>query len=321
MAFIHDIFSKAKKNMRIIAFPEYDDPRIIEAARLIEKKRIAIPVIVGDPKKISSKDSGLRIIDVTNKDTVSSLLSYYKKIRSSKKKKVTDSELKMIAKDSVPLAILLLHSGLFDAVITGAKHSTGHTLRWGFKIIGLKRGVTKASSYFIMDKHAKNKDDIKLFADCAVQINPTSKELAEIAILTSQTAKKIGLKPKAAMLSFSTKGSANSDETKKIKKAVSLVRKKDSKLIIDGEMQFDSAVDPETAKRKGAYDKIKGKANVFIFPTLDAGNIGYKIMRIYGKYDALGPIIQGLNKPVIDLSRSVSVEEIVDIAGLVGALN
>ena len=321
MAFIQDIFSKSKKNMRIIAFPEFDDERVIEAARIIEKQKIAIPVIVGDPKKIKAKDSGLRIVDVTSKETVNSLLSYYKKVRKNKKKDVTDAEIMEIAKDSVPLSILLLHSGLFDAVITGAKHSTAHTLKWGFKIIGLKKGVSRASSYFIMDKHAKKKDDIKLFADCAVQIIPSSKELAEIALLTAQTARRIGLRPRVAMLSFSTKGSAKSEETEKVKKAVSLARRKDSKLVIDGEMQFDAAVDADTARRKGAYDKVKGKANVFIFPNLDSGNIGYKIMRIYGKYDALGPVLQGLNKPVIDLSRSVSVDEIVDITGLIGALN
>ena len=324
MSLKEKLFKLAGKKKYIVAFPEFEDERIVKAYNIIEKEGFAVPIIVGDGKKFFKKNkSNFSFLDLSSEETKNSLLDYYVKLRKKKKKNITSKELKLLKDDYVGLSMLLLHSGLFDVVISGASHSTSNTLKWAFKIIGTRRGVNKASSFFIMDKELKNnKEDILFFSDCAVQINPDSKDLAEIGILTSHNAKKLGLKPKVAFLSFSTKGSAVSSETLKVKKAVSIAKRKckDKSILFDGELQFDAAVDSVVAKRKNAYDVLKGKANVFVFPNLDAGNIGYKIMRIYGKYKAYGPILQGLNKPVIDLSRSVSVDEIVEITALACAL-
>jgi phosphate acetyltransferase len=312
MAFINSIKEKAKKNPAIIGFPEVDDIRIIEAALLMRKEKVAIPVLIGDPKMIDVQ--GVKIMDVSTKDTEERLIDRYKKIRKRKGKEVTKKEIEDIRKDNGAKAMLLLDEGLLDAVITGASHSTSRTLSNAFRIIGTKKGVRKASSYFIM---AKN-DDVEIFADCAVQTNPDAKELAEIALLTNESAKKIGLKPRIAMLSYSTKGSAESGSVQKVREATRIAFKKIKN--IDGEIQFDAAVDIETAKRKKADRILKGKANVFIFPCLESGNIAYKIMRIYGKHEALGPLLQGMNKQVHDLSRSVSVKEIIEISALVSVL-
>lgn len=318
MSLIKSLEARAKDQPKRIGFPEFEEERTLLAINRIKRKKTAIPVLVGDPKRISIKN--VEIIDVTDKAIVDRLVKRYLSIRKRRRKQVTKAELDQIRRDPVPLAMLLLSEGKLDAVISGAEHSTAHTLRNAFRIIGVQRNITKASSFFIMDKHVRDFEDIKLFADCAVQVEPTSKELAEIAYLTAETARQLGMTPRVALLSFSTKGSAVTVETKKVRKAVGFVRQRDSSLKIDGELQFDAALDPETAKRKGAFDELGGIANVLIFPELESGNIGYKIMRMYGKYDALGPFLQGLKKPVIDLSRSVDVDEIVDIATVVSAV-
>jgi len=312
MTFIHDIKEKAKKNPAIIGFPEMDDKRILEAAMLMRTEKVAIPVLIGNPDKI--KVQGIKVIDVTSKEIITRLTKKYEEIRSKRGKEVTKEELEEIKRDNVAKAMLLLEEGLLDAVITGAAHSTSHTLRWAFKIVGTRRGIRKASSYFIMVKN----DDVEIFADCAVQTNPDAKDLAEIALLSNESAKKVGLKPKIAMLSYSTKGSAESGSVIKVREATKIASKKIKN--IDGEIQFDASVDIEIAKRKKADKILKGKSNVFIFPCLESGNIAYKIMRIYGKHEALGPLLQGMNKQVHDLSRGVSVKEIIEISALVSVL-
>lgn len=318
MSLIKSLEARAKDQPKRIGFPEFEEERTLQAIRRIKRKKTAIPVLVGDPKRITMKN--VEIIDVTDKALIDRLVKRYLAIRKRKQRAVTKAELEKIRHDPVPLAMLLLSEGKLDAVISGAAHSTAHTLRNAFRIIGVQRNITKASSFFIMDKHVRDFEDIKLFADCAVQVEPTSKELAEIAYLTAKTARQLGMTPRVALLSFSTKGSAVTLETKKVRQAVRFVHQRDSSLKVDGELQFDAALDPETAKRKGAFEELGGIANVLIFPELESGNIGYKIMRMYGKYDALGPFLQGLKQPVIDLSRSVDIDEIVDIATVVSAI-
>lgn len=318
MSLIRSLETRAKDAPKRIGFPEYEEERTLQAIRKIKRKKTAIPVIVGDPAKITMKN--VEIIDITDEALVDKLVKRYISIRTRRNKQISKVEVSRAREDPVTLAMLLLSIGKIDAVITGAGHSTAHTLRNAFRIIGVQRNISKASSFFIMDKHVRDFEDIKLFADCAVQVEPNAKELAEIAYLTARTAAQLGMTPRVALLSFSTKGSAVTPETKKVRRAVGIVRQRDRSLHVDGELQFDAALDPDTAKRKGAFDELGGIANVLIFPELESGNIGYKIMRMYGKYDALGPFLQGLKKPVIDLSRSVSVDEIVDIATVVSAI-
>lgn len=319
MSLIRSLEARAKDIPKRIGFPEFEEERVLQAIARIKRKKTAIPVIIGDPKKISMKN--VEIIDITEPALIDKLVKRYETIRKRRKKTVTKRDLDRVRDDPIALSMVLLSMGTIDAVITGASHSTAHTLRNAFQIIGVERNISKASSYFIMDKHVRDFEDIKLFADCAVQVNPNSKELAEIAYLTAKTAKQLGITPRVALLSFSTKGSASLPESKKVRRAVGIVRQRDPTLKVDGELQFDAALDPDTAKRKGAFDELGGIANVLIFPELESGNIGYKIMRMYGRYDALGPFLQGLKKPVIDLSRSVSVDEIVDIVTVVSAIS
>ena len=318
MSLIRSLEARAKDVPKRIGFPEVEEERVLQAIAKIRRKKTAVPVLIGDPAKVTMKN--VEVIDTTDPELVDKLVRRYEVIRARKKKKVTKRELERVRKDPVALAMVLLSMGYIDAVLTGASHSTAHTLRSAFQIIGVERNISKASSFFIMDKHVRDFEDIILFADCAVQVNPDSKELAEIAYLTAKTAKLLGMTPRVALLSFSTKGSALLPESKKVRRAVSIVKQRDRSLKVDGELQFDAALDPETAKRKGAFNELGGIANVLIFPELESGNIGYKVMRMYGKYDALGPFLQGLKKPVIDLSRSVSVDEIVDIATVVSAI-
>jgi phosphate acetyltransferase len=318
MSLIRSLEARAKDVPKRIGFPEIEEERVLQAIARIKRKRTAIPVLIGDPERITMKN--VEIIDITDRALVEKLVKRYEQIRLRRKKTVTKAELARVRSDPTALSMLLLSLGKIDAVITGAGHSTAHTLRNAFQIIGVQRNISKASSFFIMDKHVRDFEDIKLFADCAVQVNPDSKELAEIAYLTAKTAKQLGMTPRVALLSFSTKGSAVMPETKKVRRAVGIVKQRDPSLKVDGELQFDAALDPDTAKRKGAFDELGGIANVLIFPELESGNIGYKVMRMYGRYDALGPFLQGLKKPVIDLSRSVSVDEIVDIVTVVSAV-
>ena len=318
MSLIRSLEARAKDVPKRIGFPEVEEERVLQAIAKIRRKKTAVPVLIGDPAKVTMRN--VEVIDTTDPELVDKLVRRYEVIRARKKKKVTKRELERVRKDPVALAMVLLSMGYIDAVLTGASHSTAHTLRSAFQIIGVERNISKASSFFIMDKHVRDFEDIILFADCAVQVNPDSKELAEIAYLTAKTAKLLGMTPRVALLSFSTKGSALLPESKKVRRAVSIVKQRDRSLKVDGELQFDAALDPETAKRKGAFNELGGIANVLIFPELESGNIGYKVMRMYGKYDALGPFLQGLKKPVIDLSRSVSVDEIVDIATVVSAI-
>ncbi|MFT4308247.1 MAG: phosphate acyltransferase [Candidatus Woesearchaeota archaeon] len=318
MTLIRSLEARAKDVPKRIGFPEVEEERVLHAIAKIRRKKTAVPVLIGDPAKVTMKN--VEIIDITDPELVEKLVRRYEVIRARKKKKVTKRDLERVRKDPIALAMVLLSMGYIDAVLTGASHSTAHTLRNAFQIIGVERNISKASSFFIMDKHVRDFEDIILFADCAVQVNPDSKELAEIAYLTAKTAKLLGMTPRVALLSFSTKGSAMLPESKKVRRAVSIVKQRDRSLKVDGELQFDAALDPDTAKRKGAFNELGGIANVLIFPELESGNIGYKVMRMYGKYDALGPFLQGLKKPVIDLSRSVSVDEIVDIATVVSAI-
>jgi phosphate acetyltransferase len=318
MSLIRSLEARAKDVPKRIGFPECEEERVLQAIARIKRKRTAIPVLIGDPEKIRIRN--VEIIDITDEALVDKLVRRYEVIRKQRKKPVTKKDLERVRSDPIALAMVLLSLGQVDAVLTGASHSTAHTLRNAFQIIGVERNISKASSFFIMDKHVRDFEDIILFADCAVQVNPDSKELAEIAYLTAKTAKQLGMTPRVALLSFSTKGSALLPESRKVRRAVSIVKQRDRTLKVDGELQFDAALDPETAKRKGAFDELGGIANVLIFPELESGNIGYKVMRMYGKYDALGPFLQGLKKPVIDLSRSVSVDEIVDIATVVSAI-
>ncbi|USN45742.1 MAG: phosphate acetyltransferase [Candidatus Woesearchaeota archaeon] len=211
--------------------------------------------------------------------------------------------------DAMTYACLLLKAGKVDGVISGADHPTAHTIKHAIFLIGTTTGY--ASSYFLMKKGKKK----YLFADCGFNINPNAKELATIALQTAQTAKTFGIEPVIGMLSFSTNGSAKGPEVEKVQQATKLVQKKHKQVI--GEIQFDAALIPAIGKKKTNNHPLAGKVTVFVFPTLDAGNIGYKIAERLGGFKAIGPLLQGFKKPVFDLSRGCSVEDVIEAAKII----
>ncbi|MBW3003616.1 phosphate acetyltransferase [Candidatus Woesearchaeota archaeon] len=300
------------KNKKII-FPEALDERILRAAELITKESIAKIILIGNVKNIIEKIESLGLkIDINNIqiiDSTNPAEDYSEEFYELRKHKgMTLDQAKELLKEPIYYGMMLLKNKKADGLIYGAGHPTSDTLRPALQIIGTKEGIKTASSYFIM---SKEKDLI--FADCAFVINPSSEELSEIAITTAESARSLGIKPRIAMLSYSTKGSAKHETVDKVAIATELIKERQPELIVEGELQVDAALVPEIAKQKFPESKILGDANILIFPDLNSGNIAYKITQRLGGFKAIGPIIQGLNKPVNDLSRGCSVQDIVDV--------
>jgi phosphate acetyltransferase len=314
-----DIFRKleanAKRKKKTIILPESYDPRVIEAARVILKKKLANLILIDTGKSIKvPENDNLDIIDI---EFSVQFAKEYKKLRIKKVKGFTLSDAEKALRDPLLFACMLLKNKYADAVVAGSVYSTGDVLRNAIQTVGLSKGNKTVSSFFLMSFPKGNKFYGKVFAygDCGVLPNPTAEQLSDIAIQTSLNFKKLtGIKPKTAFLSFSTKGSAKDASTEKVIKAFHLTRKHMPGLLCDGELQFDTAFVPEVAKRKDPKGKLKGDANVFIFPDLNAGNIAYKITERIGGAIATGPIVQGLALPVMDLSRGCTANDIVNMS-------
>jgi len=227
-----------------------------------------------------------------------------------RKGKATEEDARQILKDVNYFGTMLVYLKKADGLVSGAIHSTADTVRPALQIIKTKQGVKKVSGVFIMVRG----EEKFVFADCAINISPDSQDLAETAAESAKTARTFDIEPRIAMLSFSTKGSAHSDETEKVAQAVRLAKERDPELVVDGEMQFDAAYVPAVAQKKAPDSVIQGNATVFIFPNLDAGNIGYKMAQRLGGFEAVGPILQGLNAPVNDLSRGCNAEDVYHLA-------
>ena len=206
----------------------------------------------------------------------------------------------------------MVYMGLADGLVSGAVHSTGDTVRPALQIIKTKPGVSRTSGAFIMINSDKSKK--YLFSDCAININPNAQELAEIAVESAKTAELFGIQPNVAMLSFSTKGSAKSEEALKVAEATKIAQELAPNYNIDGELQFDAAFVPSVGKQKAPDSPVAGQATVFVFPEIQSGNIGYKIAQRFGNFEAIGPILQGLNKPISDLSRGCNEEDVYKLA-------
>lgn len=298
------------KNKRII-FPESEDERILRAADILLKENIAKPILIGNMQSIIQKLDSLNLnpknIDIINVDNPPK--DYSEQLQELRKHKgLTIEEAKELLKNPVYYGMMMLKNNEASGLIYGAAHPTSDTLRPALQIIGTKPGIKTASSYFIMSK-----DKNLIYADCAFVVQPSSEELAEIAITTAESARLLNIEPKIAMLSFSTKGSAKHETVDKVAIATEIVKQKHPELIIEGELQVDAALVPEVAQKKFPESKIVGDANILIFPDLNSGNIAYKITQRLAGYEAIGPIIQGLNKPVNDLSRGCSVQDIINV--------
>lgn len=298
-----------------IVLPESSDERILTAAYRLEKSGIIEPILIGKVNKVTERfqklglDAGtINIIDPHEYQDFQTMADAFIERRNGR---VSAEEAKnVLAEDANYFGTMLVYMGLADGLVSGAIHSTSDTVRPALQIIKTAKGIGKTSGVFIMTRGQER----YVFADCAINIAPSSEDLAEIAVLSAETAHIFGIEPKVAMLSFSTKGSATSDETKLVKAATVLAKEMNESLIIDGEIQFDAAFVPEVAEKKVKDSPLKGDANTFVFPNLDAGNIGYKMVQRLGGFEAVGPILQGLNKPVNDLSRGCSEEDVYKLA-------
>lgn len=309
---------------RTIVFPEGDDKRIVIAVEKIQKEGLIKPIMLGDKSKIDelAKElgvdlTGVEVINPVEDERYEALVDKFVEIR---KGKATREQAFEQLKDVNYFGTMLVQEGYADGMVSGACHSTGDTVRPALQIIKTQPGVTKTSGAMVM---LGSNGEKYLFADVALNINVNDQEMAEIALVSAETAKIFGIDPRVAMLSFSTNGSASSPEQEKVASATKIAKKmieeKGIKLPLDGEMQFDASVAPEVGQLKFPGSKVAGYATVFIFPDLEAGNIGYKIAQRLGGYEAIGPILQGLNKPVNDLSRGCVEEEVYKTAVVTAA--
>lgn len=291
------------KNLKIV-FPESNDKRILEAAEKLSQEGVLTPVLIKTADGFDSNYdlSKCELIDPTNYDGFETMVDALVERRNGKNTK--EEVLEMLKKNNY-FGTMLVYMNKAVGLVSGAAHSTGETVLPALQIIKTKPGVSRTFGYFLMVKD----NEKYIFGDCAINPNPEAAHLAEFAIEAAKAAEMFGIDPRVALLSFSTNGSAKTDETKKVREAVKIAQDMNSGYVIDGEMQFDAAFVPGVAAKKYPESTVAGQANTFIFPDLNSGNIGYKIAQRLGKFDAMGPILAGLNKPVNDLSRGCSSED------------
>ncbi|RXZ01211.1 phosphate acetyltransferase [Fictibacillus sp. S7] len=313
-----DLFKELREKVQqenpAIVFPEGTDERILKAAARLAEENVLRPILIGNTGEIAAKAEELgvklgeiQLIDPKDYSEFESLVSSFVERR---KGKATEEQARQILLDENYFGTMLVYADKAHGLVSGAAHSTADTVRPALQIIKTKEGIKKTSGAFIMVKG----DEKYVFADCAINIAPTSEDLAESAIVSAHTARVFGIEPKVGLLSFSTKGSAKSPETEKVVEATQLLKEKNPDFPFDGELQFDAAFVPSVAQKKAPDSVLKGEANVFIFPGLETGNIGYKMVQRLGGYEAIGPILQGLNMPVNDLSRGCNEEDVYKLA-------
>lgn len=314
--FIRKVRAKAIKLQKHIVFPEGTEERILRATEEITNSKIAKITLIGAPQTIKAKAKKLglkldwkkiEIIDPLTSKLSKEFAEVFYNLR--KNKGITPKTARSTILGINYFATMMVHLDYADGMITGTTYPTADSIRPALQIIKTKEKFHKVSGIYFMALEKK----LLLFADTAVTINPNSHDLVDIAIDTAETAKKFGIKPKIAMLSFSTKGSADHPYVDKVKEAVNMIKYKRPDLIIDGEMQVDAALVPEVAKRKCPDSPIQGDANILIFPNLEAANIAYKLVERLGNAKAIGPLLQGLKKPINDLSRGCSYQDIVNV--------
>lgn len=326
MSFIEEIKNRAKEDKKTIILPEAEDKRVLEAASKVIKQGFAKVILLGDEEKIK-EDSSKNKIDLDGVDIINPLTSdkkeeYKQKLYELRKNKgMTLEQAEELLKEPIYFGMMMLkdENSKADGLVSGAAHSTANTLRPALQILKTKPGTKLVSAFFVMcvPNCEYGENGTFIFGDSGLNQNPTADELSEIAISSSKSFEQLVMKEaKVAMLSYSTKGSAKSELTEKVIEATKLVKEKETNLIVDGELQLDAAIVPEIAASKAPDSPLKGEANVLIFPDLDAGNIGYKLVQRLAKAEAYGPLCQGIAKPVNDLSRGCSADDIVGVVAI-----
>ncbi|UFS69509.1 phosphate acetyltransferase [Geomonas sp. RF6] len=326
MQLMESIKEKARKNQQTIVLPESYDTRMLVAAQQIVEQGLAKIVLLGNPEKIqaTAKTNGVNLAGVEILDPVTApKLPHYidqlVELRKSKGLTPEGAQQLLTAPDHLYFAGMMVRLGDAAGEVAGATGTTGDVLRAAFQTVGPAAGIKTVSSFFLMVTQTPEfgENGVMLFADCAVNPNPDAQALAEIAVATGKSCSAfLDVPARIAMLSFSTKGSARHADAEKVVQALQIAQRIDPKLSIDGELQADAALIPAVGEKKAPGSEVAGKANVLIFPTLDAGNIGYKLVERLAGAKAIGPVIQGLAKPVNDLSRGCSVADIVDVTAI-----
>lgn len=313
-----DLFESLKqkvsgKGMRIV-FPEATDARILNAVVRLHSEGLVVPILIGNEAEVHKAAEnyrfnldGIEILDPKDYAEFDAMVDAFVERRNGK---ATEEQAREILTDVNYFGTMLVYMGKADGLVSGAAHSTADTVRPALQIIKTREGVSRTSGAFIMLRGQES----YLFADCAINPNPDAQVLSEIAVESARTAEMFDIDPKVAMLSFSTKGSASGEQADKVIEATKLAKEQNPDLAIDGELQFDAAFVSAVAQAKAPGSDVAGQAKVFVFPELQAGNIGYKIAQRLGGFEAVGPILQGLNQPISDLSRGCVEEDVYKTA-------
>lgn len=325
MELIEQIKTTAKKSNKCIVLPEGAEERTLRATNIIIEESLARIILLGNRQEILEKSVALGLKNVEKAEIIDPKSHDKKEFYTDmlfnlrKNKGMTIEQAAKLVEDPLYLGVLLIKNKEADGEVAGALNSTGDVLRPAFQIVKTLPGVSVVSGAFIMVMKDKQWGDngVMVFADCAAHPNPTDQELAEIAVTTAKTARAIaGLEPRVAMLSFSTKGSAKHEMVDKVVSATRIAQSMDPDLKIDGELQADAAIVPAIGASKAPGSEIAGKANVLVFPTLETGNIAYKLVQRLAGAEAIGPVMQGMAAPINDLSRGCSVEDIVNVVAI-----
>lgn len=320
---LNKILESAKKKKKTIVLPESHDERVLRAAESLIQKNIASVITLGNEDKVRQSAeqtginlSGVRILDPEKSDKLSDFTNIFFNLR--KKKGITIEQARETMKHDLFFGAMMVREGMADGSVAGSTASTADVLRAGIQVVGLAEGISIVSSFFLMIAPEKTYS----FADCAVVPDPDPDQLADIAISTADNHKKLtDEEPCIALLSFSTKGSAEHELVDKVREATNHIKHKRPDLKVDGELQFDAAVIDSIGRKKAPESVVAGRANILIFPDLNSGNIGYKIAQRWGNMEAVGPMVQGLTKPYFDLSRGCSVEDIVNTSAIASLMS
>lgn len=324
MSFVETMKEKARQNIKTILLPESEDVRVIQAAADVEEEGFAKAVLIGNEENVKqiALDNNIDVSKVTIINPLKSekFGEYSNKFYELRKAKgMTPEKAKEIMKEPIYFGTMMVKVGDADGIVSGACHPTAHTLRPALQILKTAPGTKLASAFFLMVTKCPEygEDGVFIFADSGMNEYPDAEGLSEIAISSAKSFKQlVGKEPRVAMLSYSTYGSASSPLTEKVIEATRILKEKAPDLLCDGELQLDAAIIPEVAERKAPGSPIAGKANVLIFPDLDAGNIGYKLVQRFGRAEAYGPLCQGIAKAVNDLSRGCSSDDIVGVVAI-----